>query len=110
MKVATGRRTPGIAARPRRKDVAALDALLAERAAAVPLVMLTVTNNSGGGQPVSLANIAAVREVCDRYGKPLFLDACRFAENTWFIKTGEPGYAGVRWPASSGRWRPWRTG
>ena len=68
-------------------DVAALDALLAERAAAVPLVMLTVTNNSGGGQPVSLANIAAIREVCDRYGKPLFLDACRFAENAWFIKT-----------------------
>jgi tryptophanase len=44
---------------------------------------------------VSLANIAAVREVCDRYGKPLFLDACRFAENAWFIKTREPGYAGV---------------
>ena len=76
-------------------DVAALDRLLAGRAAHIPLVMLTVTNNSGGGQPVSLANIRAVREVCDRYGKPLFLDACRFAENAWFIKTGEPGYADV---------------
>ena len=54
-------------------DVAALDRLLAGRAAHVPLVMLTVTNNSGGGQPVSLANIRAVREVCDRHGKPLFL-------------------------------------
>ena len=76
-------------------DVAALDRLLAGRGAHVPLVMLTVTNNSGGGQPVSLANIRAVREVCDRYGKPLFLDACRFAENAWFIKAGEPGYADV---------------
>ncbi len=76
-------------------DVGALERLLSERADAVPLVMITVTNNSGGGQPVSMANIRAVRGICDHFGKPLFLDACRFAENAWFIKTGEPGYSGA---------------
>jgi tryptophanase len=54
--------------------------------------MITVTNNSGGGQPVSMENIRRARELCDRYGKPLFLDACRFAENSWFIKAREEGY------------------
>jgi tryptophanase len=75
-------------------DVERLDATIREIGAErVPLVMITVTNNSGGGQPVSMANIKAVREVCDRHGLPLFMDACRFAENAWFIKLREPGYA-----------------
>jgi len=72
-------------------DIDALESLLTERAADVPVVFVTVTNNSGGGQPVSLENLRAVRAVCDRFQKPLFLDACRFAENAWFIKTREPG-------------------
>jgi len=76
-------------------DVAALEALIAaEGAALIPLAMLTVTNNSGGGQPVSMANIAAVKAVCARHGIPLYLDACRFAENAWFIREREAGYAG----------------
>jgi len=60
----------------------------------IPLVMMTVTNNSGGGQPVSMKNIKAVSQVCRRAGIPFFLDACRFSENAYFVKKREKGYAG----------------
>jgi tryptophanase len=74
-------------------DVDALDKLLSKEAEQIPVVMLTITNNAGGGQPVSMANIKATRAVCDKYNKPLFIDSCRFAENAYFIKLREDGYA-----------------
>lgn len=83
-------------------DLVALERLLAGEGDRVPLVMVTVTNNSGGGQPVSMENLRGVRRLCDRFGKPLFLDACRFAENSWFIKTREVGY-GDRTPGAIAR-------
>jgi len=73
-------------------DVEELERTIVELGAArIQLVLLTVTNNSGGGQPVSLANARAVSAICRRHGVRLFLDACRFAENAWFVKTREAG-------------------
>lgn len=76
-------------------DVHALQQVIKEKGAAnIPLVILTVTNNSGGGQPVSMANIREVKKVCADNMIPLFIDACRFAENAYFIKLREEGYGG----------------
>ncbi|MGD1147254.1 MAG: tryptophanase [Thermoanaerobaculaceae bacterium] len=75
-------------------DLNALERCLAESGRGrVPFVLITVTNNSGGGQPVSMANLKGARALCDRFGVPLLLDAARFAENAYFIKLREPGYA-----------------
>jgi tryptophanase len=77
-------------------DIDALEALIAEHGRErIPLVMVTITNNSGGGQPVSMANLRRIREVTRRHAIPFYLDACRFAENAWFIHEREAGYAGV---------------
>ena len=74
-------------------DVEELDTLITNVGPArVPLVMLTVTNNSGGGQPVSMENVRQVSAVCRKHGIPLYFDACRFAENAYFIKLREAGY------------------
>ena len=70
-------------------DVGRLNETLARNVGRVPLVMLTLTNNTGGGQPVSLENVRAVKEACDRYEVPLIIDACRFAENAYFIRQRE---------------------
>ena len=74
-------------------DIEKLETFIKEKGVEnIPVCMLTVTNNSGGGQPVSMQNIRDVKEVCKKYNIPLFLDACRFAENAYFIKKREKGY------------------
>ncbi len=74
-------------------DLKALDAFIEEKGPEnIPMCMITITNNSGGGQPVSMENIRETKKICDKYKIPLFLDACRFAENAYFIKIREPGY------------------
>ena len=76
-------------------DLEGLEALLAaEGRERVPAVLCTVTSNSIGGQPVSLENLRGIRALCDRFGVPFYLDACRFAENAWFIREREPGQKG----------------
>jgi tryptophanase len=75
-------------------DLGALERDLETDGDRIPLVMVTVTNNTGGGQPVSLENLRGVRRLCDRFHKPFFLDACRFAENAYFIKKREKGQGG----------------
>ena len=75
-------------------DIERLAAFIEDQGAEnIPLCMITVTNNSGGGQPVSMENIRQTKEICARHGIPLFIDACRFAENAYLIKRREPGYA-----------------
>ncbi|MGB5036567.1 MAG: tryptophanase [Blastocatellia bacterium] len=75
-------------------DLEALEALIVRHGAGrIPLVMITITNNSGGGQPVSMANVRAVKAICAKHDIPLYIDACRFAENAWFIRAREPGYS-----------------
>jgi tryptophanase len=73
-------------------NIQKLEAILNESADEIPLVMLTITNNMIGGNPVSMENIRQTREICQRFNKPLFYDACRFAENAYLIKKREKGY------------------
>jgi tryptophanase len=93
--IAEGRRPSTLHPFKGNMDVDALEATIEEQGRErIPLVMVTITNNASGGQPVSMANVKSVRAVCNRYGLPLYIDACRFAENCWFIREREEGYAG----------------
>jgi tryptophanase len=90
---AEGKQTALIAPFKGNMDIDALKAFIADKGVAnIALVIITVTNNSGGGQPVSMANIKKAQQVCKEYGIPFFIDACRFAENCYFIKKREAGY------------------
>jgi tryptophanase len=73
-------------------DLGKLEALMAAEADNIPMVEITITNNAGGGQPVSMANICGTKAICEKYNKPLIIDSARFAENAYFIKHREAGY------------------
>ena len=76
-------------------DIKKLESLLQKHADSIPLIMITVTNNTGGGQPVSMRNIKDVSQLAKKFNKPFFIDSCRFAENSYFIKTREQGYSNI---------------
>jgi tyrosine phenol-lyase len=76
-------------------DIAKLKSLLEGNADVIPIIMITITNNTGGGQPVSMQNIKDVSNIARQFNKPFIIDSCRFAENAYFIKTREKGYADV---------------
>ena len=79
-------------------DLVKLEQLLEAEADCIPMVELTITNNAGGGQPVSMANIRGTKALCEKYGKPLIIDSARFAENAYFIKLREAGYENTSIP------------
>jgi tryptophanase len=79
-------------------DLQRLEQLLETEADNIPMVEITITNNAGGGQPVSMENIRETKALCDKYGKPLYIDSARFAENAYFIKLREAGYENTSIP------------
>ena len=74
-------------------DINKLAKVLKEHAAKIPFIIITLTNNSAGGQPVSMENLRQVRRLANEYNKPILFDSARFAENAYFIKTRENGYS-----------------
>ena len=90
-------------------DLARLDAFCATNRDRIPFGMMTITNNTGGGQPVSLENLRGAAAVYRGHGIPFILDACRFAENSYFIKLREPGHGGRSVRRSPGRPSTWQT-
>ena len=76
-------------------DLEKLEDILSKKGEKIPFVLMTITNNTGGGQPVSMENLKSTKKLCEKYNKMLLLDACRFAENAWFVSQREEDYKGV---------------